>query len=81
MKGNLIFTNSFLEKLQDNCGAITMVNHYINDLGMSYHDAILRFANHHSMKPEYVNDENRHLQPKIDINSIRKMVKNEPSTL
>ena len=54
---NKIFTREFLEELQEQCGAITMVNHYMEDFNMSFHDAILRFANHHSIEPKYC-DEN-----------------------
>lgn len=51
-----IFTREFLYKLQELFGAKTIVDHYINDLGYNFHDAILRFANHHSLKQEYVSD-------------------------
>ncbi len=75
---NKFFTKEFLDRLQENCGALTMVNHYINDLGMSFHDAILRFSNHHSMTPEYCDNEYQATKPDVsDYNFITMMSKNE----
>jgi hypothetical protein len=51
---NKIFTKEFLDSLEEKCGSTMMLNHYIDDLKMSFHDAVLRFANFHSMKPEYI---------------------------
>jgi len=51
-----LFTKEFLEELYEKCGALTMVDHYINEDGMNFHDAILRFSNFHNMIPQYVED-------------------------
>lgn len=51
-----LFTFEFLERLREEAGALTMMDHYMKDLGMSFHDAVLRFANHHSIEPEYASE-------------------------
>jgi hypothetical protein len=66
------FTAEFLEKLRDRCGAVIMMDHYMNDLGMSFHDSILRLANHHSIEPEYVYE--GYKGPKIDENELLELI-------
>lgn len=51
----MLFTQQFLEELSEKTGAHTMLDHYINDLGMSFRDAVLRLANFHGMQPVYFN--------------------------
>lgn len=49
----MLFTAEFLEEFSEKTGAHTMLDHYIDDLGMSFHDAVLRLANFHGMTPVY----------------------------
>lgn len=48
-----IFTKEFLDSLQEKSDAMTAVDYYMNNLGMSFQEAILRFANHHSIESQY----------------------------
>lgn len=49
----MLFTKEFLDELQEKCGAKTMLNHYIDEQGMSFHDAVLRLAKFHDIEPKY----------------------------
>jgi hypothetical protein len=53
-KQSTLFTKKFLEELRQTCGSDTMLDHYINDQGMTFHDAIIRLSNFHDIKPEYI---------------------------
>lgn len=53
-----LFKKRFLYELQKHPSAECMVNHWINDENMSFHDAIVRFAKYLDKPIEYVDPEN-----------------------
>lgn len=48
-----LFTKEFLDELSEKCGATLILDHYINDLKMSFQDAILKLSNFHGIIPQY----------------------------
>ncbi len=70
--GEKLFTAEFLDRLREEAGALTMINHYMKDQGISFHDAILKFANFHSIEPEYVYS--GYVGPKIDKEKLQKLI-------
>ena len=64
----IVFKKDFLENLQEQCGSKTMIDHYMNDLGMSFQDSILRFANFHQIKPQYYLEGDKHDETSHRIN-------------
>jgi len=49
----MLFTKEFLDELSENIGATVMLNEYIDNKKMSFHDAVLKIANHYGMTPVY----------------------------
>lgn len=49
----MLFTKEFLDKLQEQCGAKSMLDKCMED-GMSFHDSVLKIAHFHLIEPEYV---------------------------
>lgn len=67
-----LFTSEFLDRLREEAGALTMMDHYMKDDGMSFHDAVLRFAKFHSIEAEYVYP--GYQGPKIDKDGFQKLI-------